>query len=139
MSYVYAAVKDPFDGKTKVGFSKNPEERMLSLRTQFKAKIKLAAKVSCEWCNPYTIEQYAHCILKRQSLHDAGEWFNASPQIALWAIYRAKARYVKRYWKSGRFKKDRRRFYPAHDMTLFYNEAAGYQWLGFWSDRYGPP
>jgi hypothetical protein len=137
MAYVYAAVKDPFDGKTKVGFSKNPEERVLALRTQFKAKIKLAAKVSCDGYNPYSIEQQVHSILKRQKLHDEGEWFNVSPQIALWAIYRGKKRYARRYRENGRFKIDRRRFEPVENMTLFYNKASGYQWLGYWSDRYG--
>lgn len=121
----------------KVGLSKNPQQRLKRVRSEWSVDASLFAAIPCDDCPADKVEHAAHHLLTLSGLHVHHEWFSASPQQALWAIYRGK-RYVRaRYDKNGNYKWPSRAAPPDTAFPLFHNEAVGYVYMPVWRSTHG--
>jgi predicted GIY-YIG superfamily endonuclease len=72
MEYVYL-IQCEATGNTKIGRSKNPEERIKSLQTSNAGKLRIISKIVCNDGDAHLLEQRLHKEYKDKRLH--GEWF----------------------------------------------------------------
>ncbi len=73
-------------GLTKVGFSADPVARLARLQTGSPERLWLAFTAPA-YGNAYVIEQEAHQLLSAHRVR--GEWFSATPDLAIAAIFGA--------------------------------------------------
>jgi hypothetical protein len=74
MSYVYFCIKEPFTNRVKIGYTKNPDQRMTSLKTANDDKLKIHYMINTT--NGRALEKTIHKDLKRAKKHHKREWFN---------------------------------------------------------------
>jgi Meiotically up-regulated gene 113 len=86
-SYIYV-IKGDRDN-VKIGVTKYPETRLAQIQTGLSQKIDYAF-IAPTSGNAYAIEKEAHAMLARHRLN--GEWFDASPELAIAAVAGAAAK-----------------------------------------------
>ncbi|GAC1508460.1 MAG: hypothetical protein NVS1B6_15850 [Steroidobacteraceae bacterium] len=84
-NFVYIATQP--NGLYKIGYSRNPEQRRLTLSAVEKAPVWMFRSFARPAGDAYEIEQRAHAILSEYCVH--GEWYAVSFKRAVWAIERA--------------------------------------------------
>ena len=136
---VFVYVMPEVNGPTcKVGRSKNPEARRKRVQREWGTEVTLFAAVPCDGQSPEHMEAAAHMFLAAEGLHDHHEWFKATPQQALWAIYLARKFCALRYRENGNFKWSRKQAPLTEEaFPLFHNASTGYWDLPVWRRNYG--
>ena len=85
--FVYVVTGD--HGRVKIGITKNPEARLASLQTGSHVRLSMPFTT---WAGDraLAVEQAAHSLLWQRWV--SGEWFNATREEAIAAIYAAAAK-----------------------------------------------
>ena len=85
--FVYIVTGD--HGRVKIGITKNPEARLASLQTGSHVRLSMPFTT---WAGDRAldVEQTAHSLLRHRWV--SGEWFNATREEAIAAIYAAAAK-----------------------------------------------
>jgi len=118
MSFVYV-MPEVHGPLCKVGFSVNPAARAKRVGAEWQTKVTLYAAIPCAGCQPAAMEHAAHYFLSRDGLHAHHEWFAATPQQALWAIYKAKRYCLRERDENGGYRFLSRRKRKIRDVPLF--------------------
>lgn len=88
--YIYVITPET-EEYCKIGFSKNPNQRVLSAQTFSPEKLKIYYTEEFDDDIVKTIEKCLHRTINRYRMN--GEWFNISPETAKLEIIHAKIYY----------------------------------------------